>query len=160
MAMKKNAKTAIKAAEAKETAKEIAKEIAKEEVSKKEVVKETEKVAEAVKEEAPAPKKRGRKPAVKKEAVVEEKAAVVAEPKKRATRKTTKKEVQPQITVHFQYGGKDLVAKEVLAQALDHYKESHADAVIETVELYVVADENAAYYVINGEPSDDYKIWL
>ena len=158
MAMKKNAKTAIKAAEAKETAKEIAKDLVKETESKIEKVAEV--VKEAIKEEAPASKKRGRKPAVKKEAVVEEKAAVVAEPKKRATRKTTKKEVQPQITVHFQYGGKDLVAKEVLAQALDHYKESHVDAVIETVELYVVADENAAYYVINGEPSDDYKIWL
>lgn len=71
-----------------------------------------------------------------------------------------KKAAEPKTSVHFQYNGKDLAAKEVLAAAMEHFKENHKDAAVREFELYIVAEENAAYYVVNGEPSDDYKILL
>lgn len=32
--------------------------------------------------------------------------------------------------------------------------------VIETIEIYVKPEEHAAYYVVNGEGSDQYKVML
>ena len=91
------------------------------------------------------------------EAVEEVKAAA----KKTPVKKTAAKKVaEPKTSVHFQYNGKDLAAKEVLAAAMEHFKENHKDTAVREFELYIVAEENAAYYVVNGEPSDDYKILL
>lgn len=89
---------------------------------------------------APAKKAPAKKPAAKK-----------AAPKQAA---------EPKAAVHFQFDGKDLVAKDVLDRALAHYKEIHKDVEIKTIELYIVASEGAAYYVVNGEGSDDYKVVL
>ena len=50
--------------------------------------------------------------------------------------------------------------KEVLAAAMEDFKKNHPDEEIKEFELYIVAEENAAYYVVNGIPSDDYKIVL
>ena len=38
--------------------------------------------------------------------------------------------------------------------------QEYPDEEIKEFELYIVAEENAAYYVVNGIPSDDYKIVL
>ena len=59
-----------------------------------------------------------------------------------------------------EFDGKDIVAKDVLDQAVKAYKKSHRGAEIKDVQLYIVANEGAAYYVVNGEASDDYKILL
>ena len=62
--------------------------------------------------------------------------------------------------VHFQFAGKDILAKSVLVQAVEAYKSTHKDVEIKKVELYIVAEEGAAYYVVNGVGADDYKIEL
>ena len=48
----------------------------------------------------------------------------------------------------------------MLAQAEKAYAESHPETEIKTVELYISPEQNAAYYVVNGEASDDFKIEL
>lgn len=92
-----------------------------------------------------------------KEAAEEVKAVAKKAPvKKPAARKAA----EPSAAVHFQYNGRDIAAKEVLAAAMEDFKKNHPDEEIKEFELYIVAEENAAYYVVNGIPSDDYKIVL
>ena len=67
---------------------------------------------------------------------------------------------EPKAAVHFQFDGKDLVAKDVLDRAVKAFKKSHRGVEIKTIDLYIVANEGAAYYVVNGEGGDDYKIIL
>ena len=130
------AKKAAKTSAVKENVKETAKEVAP-------VVKET------VKEAA----------ATVKAVAAEAKEAVKKAPAKKpaAKRTTAKKAVEPKMEVHFQFAGKDILAKSVLDQAVEAYKSTHKDVEIKKVELYIVAEEGAAYYVVNGEASDDFK---
>lgn len=95
--------------------------------------------------------------AVVKEAAEEVKEAAKKVPVKKPA---AKKAAEPNAAVHFQYNGKDIAAKEVLAVAMEDFKKNHPDEEIREFELYIVAEENAAYYVVNGIPSDDYKITL
>ena len=128
------AKKAAKTSAVKENVKETAKEVAP-------VVKETVKEAAAAAEAKEAVKKApAKKPAAK--------------------RTTAKKAVEPKMEVHFQFAGKDILAKSVLDQAVEAYKSTHKDVEIKKVELYIVAEEGAAYYVVNGEASDDFKVML
>ena len=77
-----------------------------------------------------------------------------------AKKTTAKKAAEPKAVVHFQFDGKDLVAKDILDQALKAYKAGHKGVAVKTIELYIVASEGAAYYVVNGEAQDDFKIEL
>ena len=134
--------------EPKKTAKTTAKKAAPaKEAVKAAAVTEEVKVA-PVKEEAKAS---APKAAPAKKAPAKKPAAKKAAPKQAA---------EPKAAVHFQFDGKDLVAKDVLDRALAHYKEIRKDVEIKTIELYIVANEGAAYYVVNGEGSDDYKVML
>lgn len=140
------AKKAAKTSVVKETVKEVAP-----------VVKET------VKEAAPVVKETVKEAAATVKAVAAEaKEAVKKAPAKKpaAKRTTAKKAVEPKMEVHFQFAGKDILAKSVLDQAVEAYKSTHKDVEIKEVELYVVAEEGAAYYVVNGEASDDFKVML
>lgn len=97
-----------------------------------------------------------KKPAAKKTT-----AKKAAEPKAAAEKKpAAKKAAEPKAAVHFQFEGKDIVAKDVLDKAVKAYQEAHEGAEVKEIELYIVASEGAAYYVVNGEASDDYKIIL
>lgn len=145
----------------------IAKKAAKTTVVK-EVVKETVKevapaVKETIKEAAPAVKETVKEAAATVKAVAAEATEAVkkAPAKKAAPKKaSTKKAAEPAVKVHFQFAGKDVLAKSVLDQAVEAYKSTHKDVEIKEVELYVVAEEGAAYYVVNGEASDDFKVML
>ena len=90
----------------------------------------------------------------------QKKAAAKKETSKAAAKKPVTRKREPKVAVHFQFDGKDLVAKEVLDQAVKAFKKSHRGVVIKTIELYIVANESAAYYVINGEADGNYKIML
>ena len=83
-----------------------------------------------------------------------------AEKKAAPRRAAAKKAAEPKAAVHFQFEGRDLVARDILDQAMKAYQESHPETEIKTIELYVVANEGAAYYVVNGEAHDDFKILL
>ncbi len=89
---------------------------------------------------------------------------VVKEVKKTTTRKTAAKKpakkAEPTVNVFVEYMGKQAAAKEVVAKAMDAYKAAHADAEIKTFEVYVKPEENAAYYVVNGEGSAEFKVEL
>lgn len=97
-------------------------------------------------------------------AVTDKAEEVVKEVKKTTTRKTPAKKpakkAEPEVNVFVEYMGKQAAAKEVVARAMDAYKAAHADAEIKTFEVYVKPEENAAYYVVNGEGSVDFKVEL
>ena len=132
MLNKKTTTAAVEAAEKKEApvAAVKAEEVKKEEVKKEEVKK------EEVKKEAP--KKAPRKAPAKKE---------------------TAKEVKTSLFVQF--AGKEFTEKTLVAAAKKAYtKLGNKAADIKSIEIYVKPEESAAYYVVNGVGSDDYKIEL
>ena len=126
---------------------------AKTAAAKKETVKKEPVKKEAVKKETV--KKETAKKETEKKAPAKAAAAKAAPAKKPAAKKA-----EPAAAVHFQFDGKDLVAKDVLDQAVKAYKSTHKGGEIKTIELYIVANEGAAYYVVNGEGNDDFKIML
>ena len=126
---------------------------AKTAAAKKETVKKEPVKKEAVKKETV--KKETAKKETEKKAPAKAAAAKAAPAKKPAA-----KNAEPAAAVHFQFDGKDLVAKDVLDQAVKAYKSTHKGVEIKTIELYIVANEGAAYYVVNGEGNDDFKIML
>ena len=79
---------------------------------------------------------------------------------KETAKKAPAKKAEPKAAVHFQFDGKDIVAKDVLDQAIKAYKKAHRGVEIKDIQLYFVANEGAAYYVVNGEAADEYKILL
>ncbi|MGN0371557.1 MAG: DUF6465 family protein [Enterocloster sp.] len=161
---KKEVKTAAKAdvkpaAPVEEVKTEEVKEAAP---AKRAAAKKTSAKKETAAKETAAKKAPEKKTVAKKAAPEKEEAAVKEETaaKKPAARRTAKKAAEPAASVFFQYAGKEIVAKEILEEAVRAYKSTHADAEVKDIQLYIVADEGAAYYVVNGEASDDFKIML
>ena len=77
---------------------------------------------------------------------------------KEAVKETVKPEIEKSVVVEF--GGRQVAAKDVLAQAEKAYAKAHPGTVIKSMELYISPEQNAAYYVVNGEGSDDFRIDL
>ena len=77
---------------------------------------------------------------------------------KEEIKETVKPEIEKSVVVEF--GGRQVAAKDVLAQAEKAYAKSHPGTVIKSMELYISPEQNAAYYVVNGEGSDDFRIDL
>ena len=92
--------------------------------------------------------KKAAEPVVKEE--VKETAAAVKE--------VAKPEIEKSVVVEF--GGRQVAAKDVLAQAEKAYAKTHPGTVIKSIELYISPEQNAAYYVVNGEGSDEFRIEL
>lgn len=114
-----------------------------------------EEIKDTVKEAAPAEKpaaKRGRK---KAEAAVKEPAA-----KAETAKKAPAKKVEPKTSIVIEFGGKQVVAKDIVAAATKAYKKANRGVVIKKIEVYVKPEEQVAYYVVNGEGSEDYKVEL
>lgn len=139
-------------------------------VEKKETVKAVEKkapvaAAPAVKAEAPKAAAE-KKPAAKKETVKKETVKKEAAPKKEtvkkapAAKKPAAKKAEPKTSVVIEYAGKSVVAKDVLAAAAKAFAKSHKDVTVKTMDVYVKPEEGVAYYVVNGEGSDEYKVIL
>ena len=94
-------------------------------------------------------------------AVVEAPAAKPVETTKKApAKKAPAKKADPKACVVIEFSGKQIVAKDVLDKAVKAYGADHKGAEIKTIEVYVKPEENVAYYVVNGEGSDDYKVIL
>ena len=96
------------------------------------------------------------KTAAEKKAAAPKKAA----PAKKAVAKkpAAKKEVKSSVVI--EYAGRQIVARDVLEAAKKAYESMNKGAAIETIEIYVKPEEGAAYYVVNGEGSDQYKVQL
>ena len=84
------------------------------------------------------------------------------EKKASAAKKTVKKVVKKEtvVTATVEFYGRSVLVSDIAAKATDAYKASHDDAEIETLNLYIKPEENAAYYVVNGESSADFKVEL
>ena len=63
-------------------------------------------------------------------------------------------------TVVVEFAGKQIMAKDVLQKAEEAYLAAHKDVEIKTLELYISPEQNAAYYVVNGEASEDVVVQL
>ena len=96
----------------------------------------------------PAEKKTRTKTTVKKEEAVK-----TAEPVKEEAVLETKA-AEPEVSVVIQYGSREITAKDVAAAAVNAYKAAHEGAEIHTVTAYVKPEENAVYYVVNGDDSE------
>ncbi len=77
-----------------------------------------------------------------------------------AAKKAPAKKVEPKASVIIEYAGNQIVAKDVLAAATKAFKKDNKGVTIKTIEVYVKPEENVAYYVVNGEGSEDYKVSL
>lgn len=95
-------------------------------------------------------------------ATEEKVAATVKETVKKTTaRKTTKKaaaKVESKVFVQFE--GNQVEISDIAAKAAKAYQDAHKDAEIKSLEVYVKPEENVAYYVVNGEGSEDFKVAL
>lgn len=112
--------------------------------------------------------------AVKKESAVcaaEEKGTVSAAAQKDAAcvseKKGTAGAAEAQDTFHeagrtvvVEFAGKQIMAKDVLKKAEEAYLAARKGVGIKTLELYISPEQNAAYYVVNGEASKDFVIQL
>lgn len=81
--------------------------------------------------------------------------AVESAPKK-TTRRTTKKKVK--VTVNVEFQGMQHNITEVATKAEQAFKDGNPDVVIETLDIYCKPEEGVAYYVVNGEGKDEYKV--
>lgn len=106
--------------------------------------------AKAAATEKTEKKPRGRKAAAENTAASEAK----VEEKKPAVRRTASKKAEPVASVTIQYGASEVAAKKVVAAAIDAYKAAHEGVEVKTVEVYIKPEENAAYYVVNGDDSE------
>lgn len=115
---------------------------------------ETAKTAETVKAAAKAPAKTVAKASAKTETKTAAKA-----PAKTAARKTASKasKAAPQAEVVIEFGGRQIVAKEILEAAKKDFAEKHEGAELKSIHLYIKPEESVAYYVVNdgiGDPED------
>ncbi len=118
-------------------------------------------VKETGKKETAPKKTAGRKPAAKKTESVKAEAEETEPPKKTAAKKSAaKKASEPEMSVTIQFKGRDIVAKDVMEAAKKAYMEANPDGEIKSVDIYVKPEDNVAYYAVNGEGSEDYKIQL
>lgn len=103
------------------------------------------KTAESGKNTKAAPKKAAAK--------AEGKTAKKAAAPKKSTEKT-----EPVSKLVFEFNGRQIDVAAVEKKAVAAAKKKKKD--LKSVEVYVVANQNAAYYVIDGEGKDDYRIEL
>ena len=81
------------------------------------------------------------------------------ETKKAPAKRAAAKDIKTSVVVQF--AGKEVTEKELIAAVKKAYtKKGNKVGDIKTIEIYVKPEENAAYYVVNGEGSDDYKVIL
>ena len=124
---KRTMAAAAKAVEVKEEVKEVVREATK---------------APAAKAEAKAADQAQVKTAAKADAIGNVKAAPKAEIEK---------------TVVVEFGGKQIVAKEILESAKKDFAAKHEGEELKSIHLYIKPEESVAYYVANdgiGDPED------
>lgn len=71
-----------------------------------------------------------------------------------------KKAVVTKVKAAVQFGGKDVDIDALVKQAKKAYKDIHKDVSIKSMDVYINADDSAAYFVVNGEEAPEIKINL
>lgn len=122
--------------------------------------------AEAAPKKTAARKTTTRKTASKKTAETaevkeaEEAAVKKTAARKTTTRKTAAKKAEAEVNVYIQYNEKETAAKDILEAVKASFAEKNPETEIKTIEIYVKPEEGVAYYVVNGQGADDFKIVL
>ena len=147
----------VKAAKA--VKKESKKEATKAETAAKKVKEAAENAAATVKEASEQIIETAKETAAKAVTETEVKVAEVVTEAETVVKKG-RKACAPKATVYVEHYGNKFTADEIIEQAVKSYTEANEGKKVKTIEVYVKTEENAAYYVINGEGSDDYKIML
>lgn len=80
--------------------------------------------------------------------------------KKAQAEKEEKKAAPVEKTVVVEFSGRQIKAKEVLAQAEAAFAAARPGVEIQNMELYIIPEKSEAYYVVNGEASSDFRIEL
>lgn len=108
------------------------------------------------------PKKAEEKVVEKKpvEKVVEKAAEKAPVEKKPAAKKPAVKKTETVVTAVVQIGGQEINVAEIADKALKAYKADHKRKSIAEFKVYVKPEEGVAYYTVNGEGSDDFKVEL
>ena len=81
----------------------------------------------------------------------------------KTVRNTAKKAVKAatvEQSVVVEYAGRQISAAAVMAACEKDYADRYGKKAVKSVTVYIKPEENCAYYVINGEGSDDYRIEL
>lgn len=129
-------------------------------IDKKETVKSTEtKTAKAETPKAAAPVATEETKVVEKKAAALRKAAEkkVSDPKA-DSKATVKKDPKTKVVVEF--AGKQIVTKDIVAAATKAFTKANKGVTIKSIEVYVKPEEDVAYYVVNGQGADEYKVNL
>ena len=87
----------------------------------------------------------------------EEKTAAV---KKTVAKKAENKKAEPVITTILQLGDKEFDITGIAVKALKAYKTVHKRKTVTEFVVYVKPEDGAAYYTVNGEGDEEYKIEL
>ena len=97
-----------------------------------------------------------------KASVETKKAAETPAEKKADTKPAEEKTAAVKTEVSVQFAGKEYTTERLVEIAKDvwQYDLGNAPEEFKSVELYVKPEESAAYYVVNGEASDDFKVIL
>lgn len=92
----------------------------------------------------------------------EEKVVVEKKPieKKTVEKKPAAPKAEPVITAVVQIGGQEFDVADIAEKAYKAYKAEHKRKAVKEFKVYVKPEENVAYYTVNGEGSDDFKIEL
>ena len=80
--------------------------------------------------------------------------------KKPVEKKPAAPKAEPKMTVVVQVGGQEFNVAEITEKAYAAYKADHKRKTVKEFTVYVKPEENVAYYTVNGEGSDDFKIEL
>ena len=117
-----------------------------------EVMEETAKAPEAVQEAAEEKKE----PAVKKETAKEPAAKKETAAKKEAAKKAAD---ELKASVYIQFDGGEASVETLVSAAKQAYVAlGHKEEEIKTLDVYVKPQEHAAYYAVNGEGSEEFRI--
>lgn len=76
-----------------------------------------------------------------------------------AARKRAKQNL-PDFSLAIEFHGRQLYAEDLKARAIEAFRKLDAELEIQTLAVYVVVEENAAYYVVNGVASREYRLAL
>lgn len=80
--------------------------------------------------------------------------------KKPVEKKPAAPKAEPVVTAVVQIGGQEFNIAEITEKAYTAYKTAHKRKVVKEFAVYVKPEENVAYYTVNGEGSDDFKVEL
>lgn len=75
-------------------------------------------------------------------------------------KKTTAKKTEPVLTTIVQIGDQEFDITDIAAKAYKAYKSVHKRKAVTEFKVYVKPEDNAVYYTVNGEGSEEFKIDL